>query len=137
MKRHRRHPISLRSLVDSNGGHIAPDTERLILCSNEFLTAGAVWQRRFGQWFCYKTAPILHWMKGLSPTQAKFEALKRGMSWTWLKPGQKTGELDPSGATVGPTGSSASLDNPQSAHGTVSRTSTPALDPTEVRPETA
>lgn len=58
--------------------------DRLLWCSNEYATAGAVWQKKEGQWKCIATTPILKWMRGMNPVDAKMELLKRGYKFKWL-----------------------------------------------------
>jgi len=77
-----------------------PDVTLLLRVENEFICAGAVWQRKSGFWSCITTAPILAWMKRLIPLDAKFELLKRGFSYQFF-PAHNAGELVPGKATVG------------------------------------
>lgn len=81
---------------------LPPNKSLLLYAQNEYFTAGAIWERKDGQWSCTKTAPILNWMRGLNPLDAKFELLKRGCSWQFLTGANSSpGELDPDSATVG------------------------------------
>lgn len=68
-----------------NGRSALPTDKSMVMqATNEYFCAGAVWERRDGQWSCTQTAPILNWMKGLNPLDAKFELLKRGCTWQFL-----------------------------------------------------
>jgi len=70
-----------------SGGRFLPNQTRLLRASNEFFTAGAVWQRKDGQWSCIQAAPILAWMFKLTPTAAKLELARKGCSWEWISVG--------------------------------------------------
>lgn len=69
------------------GAAYVPDAKVMLRASNDFFVAGAVWQRKDGQWRCVQTAPILSWMLTLSPAAAKLELSKRGCSWQWTQVG--------------------------------------------------
>lgn len=58
--------------------------ERLLRVSTQYFTAGAVWQKISGAWSCTHAAPILHWMKGINPDQAKLALLKMGAHYQFL-----------------------------------------------------
>lgn len=79
----------------------------LLRCSNEYFCAGAIWVRREGHWVCDKAAPILAWMIGLQPSEAKFGLLKRGCSWSWI--GGHSGKLN--GLSQNNAASNSALDS--------------------------
>ena len=58
--------------------------ERLLRVVTDYFCAGAVWKKIGGFWECVLTAPILHWMKGMSPLDAKVALLKMGAQFEWL-----------------------------------------------------
>lgn len=61
-----------------------PDQERLLRVSCEHFTAGAIWKRTDGIWSCTRTAPIISWMRGMSPADAKFELARRNLDFSFL-----------------------------------------------------
>jgi hypothetical protein len=56
---------------------------RLLQVSNEYFTAGAIFEHR-GYWRCREAAPIIRWMIGMPVDRIKFELIKRGCRWEWL-----------------------------------------------------
>lgn len=60
------------------------DMERVMRCWNKYWVAGAIWRRKEGIWGCKEAAPIIRWMVGKSPEEAKLELLKRGCEWEWI-----------------------------------------------------
>lgn len=65
-------------------GQLSPTISRVMQVSNEYFTAGAVWERRANVWGCVQAAPIIKWMVGMNSDKAKIELLKRGCRWEWL-----------------------------------------------------
>lgn len=63
-----------------------PVVTRLLLVTNEFFTAGAVWTKRDNVWSCTEAAPILSWMRTTPITRVSIELLKRGCRWSWNRP---------------------------------------------------
>ena len=61
-----------------------PNAERLLWCSNEYATCGAVWRKRDGVWSCVFAAPIIRWMVGMGAVDAKMELVRRGYEFKWV-----------------------------------------------------
>lgn len=61
-----------------------PDSSRMLYVQTEYFTAGAQWQRIHGIWSCTQAAPIIHWMQGMTPGNAKIQLLKMGARWEWV-----------------------------------------------------
>lgn len=59
------------------------DCERVMRCWNEYWEGSAVWKRKDGIWSCDHCSPIIGWMYGMNPTEAKFELARRGCQWEW------------------------------------------------------
>lgn len=57
---------------------------RFLRVETEYFTAGAVFTK-YGFWACTKAAPILHWMVGMTGSQAHLALLKMGARWSWLE----------------------------------------------------
>lgn len=62
-----------------------PDVQRILVCWNDYWTAGALWRRKDGVWGCVTAEERLGWMKGKSPEQAKLELARLGCEWKWQK----------------------------------------------------
>lgn len=50
-----------------------------------YFCAGALWRKDRLQWVCYHTAPILKWMKGLSPLEVKLYLDRREWQYEWIQ----------------------------------------------------
>ena len=85
-----------------------PDEQLLLRVKNEYLTAGAVWVRRNGVWFCQQAAPILRWMRGMEIGKVKVELLRKDCTWDWstLKPTSGARLEEPEHTYVPASGSS-------------------------------
>lgn len=70
--------------LPDNPHSYSPDSQRLLQVSNDFFTAGAIFQRKDGIWSIITTAHILNWMNGLTINQIKNELLRKGCSYHWL-----------------------------------------------------
>lgn len=57
---------------------------RLLRVQTSYFTAGAVWSKIYGVWSCTHAAPILHWMRGLSPGDAKLALLRMNATFDFL-----------------------------------------------------
>lgn len=83
---------------------------RLLRVSTPYFCAGSTWQQLGGIWSCTFTAPILHWMRGISASQAKLALLKMGADWQWLPLSDRAKSrsiLNPGCHGTGPKGSPA------------------------------
>jgi hypothetical protein len=71
------------------GANVFPEpvsvtNSKVLRAWNEFWVAGAVWEKRDGHWFCVHTAPIIAWMRKMTPESAKLELARRGCQWEWI-----------------------------------------------------
>lgn len=66
------------------GGKVLSYQKRLLQAQNDYFCAGAVWERIDGHWRCTEAAPIIAWMRKMSPAEAKLELARRGCSWEWI-----------------------------------------------------
>jgi hypothetical protein len=73
-----------RPLFIPRGGRPLPYQKKLLQATNEYFCAGAVWERIDGLWKCTEAAPIIGWMRGMSPPAAKLELARRGCQWEWI-----------------------------------------------------
>lgn len=46
--------------------------------------AGAVWEKTPTGWRCARTAPLLKWMRRLTPAEARERLVRAGYEWAWL-----------------------------------------------------
>lgn len=60
------------------------EIERLLRVKNEYFDCQAIWRKKEGVWTCVSAAPIIRWMVGKTPAEAKIELVKRGCSYEWL-----------------------------------------------------
>lgn len=58
--------------------------QRLLRVQTDYFCAGALWAKIGGIWSCVHTAPILHWMRGMTTAQAKIDLLKMQADFQWL-----------------------------------------------------
>lgn len=56
----------------------------LLRVSTDHYVAGAVWERRAGAWTCVRAAPILRWLVGLAPGEARRRLERAGARWEWV-----------------------------------------------------
>jgi len=63
---------------------VGPPTERLLRVEGPHFVAGAVWVPHGGSWACIEASPILRWMKGQTPAQAKAYLERKGWSYSWV-----------------------------------------------------
>lgn len=76
--------INRCAMADLRAAH--RPTERLLQVQTDFFCAGAVWRKISGAWSCVQTAPILDWMQGMNPDQAKIALLKMQANYQFLSP---------------------------------------------------
>lgn len=67
----------------------------MIIVSNPHFTAAALWAKIGGVWSCTKTAPVLRWMRRMSPDKAKIALLKMDAAWSWHQPDSDLSSLFP------------------------------------------
>ena len=63
-----------------------PVVTKLLMVSNDFFSAAAVWTKRDNVWSCTEAAPILSWMRTTPLNKVSIELLKRGCRWSWNSP---------------------------------------------------
>lgn len=57
---------------------------KLLMVTGNGFIAGAQWEKRRGEWACVNSAPIIKWMRGMSPRSA-VERLKRSrLAYEWI-----------------------------------------------------
>ena len=61
-----------------------PHPRKLLRVQTDYFTAGALWEKIGGLWSCTRAAPILHWMKGRSPSQSAAALEKMGAHYQFL-----------------------------------------------------
>jgi len=59
----------------------------LLRVQTDYFVAGAVWEKIGGVWSCVKAAPIIKWLRGMNPNQAKIALLKMGAHYQFLPVG--------------------------------------------------
>jgi len=67
---------------------LTPHPVRLLRVTTDYFCAGAVWEKIGPCWSCFRTAPILKWMRGMNPDQAKLALLKMGARYEFLDSNQ-------------------------------------------------
>lgn len=60
------------------------DVSRVLKVSNEYFTAGAIFERVSGVWRCREAESAISWMKTMDVRSVKTELLRRGCSWEWI-----------------------------------------------------
>jgi hypothetical protein len=61
-----------------------PPKQRLLRVEAPHFVAAAVWEQRAGGWACVQAAPILAWMRAMTPAQAKDYLTRKRWPWQWL-----------------------------------------------------
>jgi hypothetical protein len=80
-------PFTEADLAAQRSVKVVPDSatpERLLQVSTEYFVAGSVWKKIGGSWSCILAAPIIKWMVGMRPDQAKLSLLKMGADYQFL-----------------------------------------------------
>lgn len=57
---------------------------RVLRVSAARFVAGAVWIRTDDGWRCERAAPIIKWMRGMTPEAARKRLNEAGFSWEWI-----------------------------------------------------
>lgn len=52
----------------------------LLRITTPYFVAGAVWEG--GR--CVRAAPIIKWLIGMAPAEAKAQLVRRGYQWEWM-----------------------------------------------------
>lgn len=84
---------------------IPPVTQisRLLRVQNEHFTVNVLWKKIHGVWSCVEVPPVLRWMKGMTPDEAKLALLRMDATFEWVSTTQnETGTSQP--VVAQPTG---------------------------------
>lgn len=57
---------------------------RVLRVSAARFVAGAVWVRTDAGWRCERAAPIIKWMRDMTPKAARERLNQAGFSWEWM-----------------------------------------------------
>jgi hypothetical protein len=58
--------------------------EKLLRVESPYYVAGAVWEKKNGEWTCVRAAGIIKWMIGKDPVEVKRYLDSKGFRYTWL-----------------------------------------------------
>lgn len=56
----------------------------LLVVTAPHFVAGAVWEKRGGEWHCTNAAPILKWMVGMRPDAVSDYLTRKRWAYEWI-----------------------------------------------------